>query len=162
VYKWYLFRKKVYTLVTGTRFEIAIAAIIIINTVFMASEHYPMTKTHEEVLDISNIVLTVIFLIEMIFKLTGLGFRGYVAERFNIFDGALVIIGMIEITALRDSKASGVIVLRTFRLFRIFKLAKSWKSLRALLEIMVKSLNSIAYLGLLCLLCMFIYALMGM
>jgi hypothetical protein len=138
--------------VTSTPFEIAISVIIIINTGFMASEHYPMTKTHEEILEISNIVLTCIFLLEMILKLIGLGFRGYVAERFNIFDGGLVIIGMIEILVLSGSKASGVIVLRTFRLFRIFKLAKSWKGLRALLSIMMKSLNSIAYLGGLCIL----------
>ena len=66
----------------------------------MASEHYPMSKTHEEILDISNIVLTAIFAVEMVLKLLGLGFRGYVANRFNTFDGILVIVGLIEILVL--------------------------------------------------------------
>ena len=63
----------------------------------MASEHYPMSQTHADILDVSNVVLTAIFAVEMVLKLLGLGFRGYVANRFNIFDGLLVIIGLIEI-----------------------------------------------------------------
>lgn len=105
-------------------------------------------------------VLNVVFTIEAALKLMGLGFRGYVADRFNIFDMTIVIIGLIEITFLEDD--SGIIVLRAFRLLRIFKLARGWKSLRDLLTKIIETLPSIGYLGLLCLLCIFVYSLMGM
>jgi len=59
-----------------------------------------MSDTQEQILDLSNVILTAIFAVEMVLKLLGLGFRGYVANRFNIFDGALVIVGLIEILVL--------------------------------------------------------------
>jgi len=127
----------------------------------MASEYYPMSSTHTEVIEIANTVLTFLFLLEMILKLIGLGFRGYISDKSNIFDGILVTVGIIE-RSLQGETGSGVIALRAFRLFRVFKLAKSWKGLAGILEVMKQSLNSVAYLGLLCLLCMFIFALMGM
>jgi hypothetical protein len=119
-----------------------------------------MPPAHVTFNEISNIVLTSIFGIEMIMKIIGLSPRGYISDSFNIFDGLLVIIGLIDIIVLQDDQ-SGVTVLRAFRLFRVFKLAKSWKTLNDLLNVMVKSLYSISYLGLLCILCIFIYALMG-
>lgn len=129
----------------------------------MASDHYPMTKEHEEANSALNIVLTSIFALEMIFKLIGLGFRGYISDRFNIFDGVIVIMGITEIIFFNDnSNISGITVLRALRLFRIFKLAKGWSSLRLLIRKMIESLPGISYLGLLCLLFMFIYALLGM
>ena len=87
-------------MVQSSGFEWTIAILIIINTAFMASEHYPMSDTQEQILDLSNVILTAIFAVEMVLKLLGLGFRGYVANRFNIFDGALVIVGLIEILVL--------------------------------------------------------------
>jgi len=50
-----------------------IAIIIVINTVIMASEHHPMTQEHENFLDSTNLIVTIIFTIEMIMKLIGLG-----------------------------------------------------------------------------------------
>ena len=101
------------------------------------------------------------FLAEMIIKLAGLGFRDYVRDGFNDFDGILVIISMVEIVLSSDNM-QGLLVLRAFRLFRVFKLAKSWKSLRVMITTVLKSLGSIGYLGLLMLLFVFIYALVGM
>ena len=85
-----------YTLVQDPRFDMVITALIIINTGFMASEYYPMSSTHSETINIANTVLTLLFAIEMVLKLIGLGFRGYVSDKANIFDGVLVTIGIIE------------------------------------------------------------------
>ena len=106
-----------------------------------------MDPAHEKFAEMSNIVFNSLFAVEMIFKLFGLTCKGYVADKMNIFDGFLVIIGFIDIIVLTDG-ASGVTVLRAFRLFRVFKLAKSWKKLAALLDIMIKSLNAVFYLRL--------------
>ena len=118
-----------------------------------------MNAKHEKFNEISNIVLTVLFLVEMVMKLIGLGFKGYVSDKMNIFDGILVLVSIVDILVL----ISGVrlAVLRAFRLFRIIKLAKSWETLKNLLEIIGDALGAISSLGLLCILCIFIYALLG-
>ena len=149
-----------FEIVTGGPFNIIVTILILINTIIMASDHYPMTDTHIKFNEISNIVLTALFAIEMIMKIMGLTLKGYVSDLWNIFDGILVIVGIIDILVLGDS-SSGVTVLRAFRLFRVFKLAKSWKTLNDLIKTMARSFVSISYLGLLVLLILFIFALMG-
>jgi len=154
------FRLCMFEIVTGGPFNLIVTILILVNTIIMASDHYPMTYTHIKFNEISNIVLTALFAIEMIMKLIGLSPKGYVSDGMNIFDGVLVIVGIIDILVLGDS-ASGVTVLRAFRLFRVFKLAKSWKKLNELIGIMVKSFIAISYLGVLVMLILFIFALMG-
>ena len=42
-------------------------------------------------------VFTIVFTIEMILMLIGFGFGGYIKDSFNIFDGVIVIISLIEL-----------------------------------------------------------------
>ncbi len=57
-----------------------------------------------------------------------LGPRGYVADRFNVFDGIIVLFSISELllSALGSVQGLGGIVssLRFFRLLRVLKLAK--------------------------------------
>lgn len=110
------------------RFSLFIAAVIIVNTILMASEYHKMEPEHELFLSICNIFITAIFTIEMIIKLIGLGIKLYVSDGFNIFDGIMVIISLMEILIFPEggSNYSGLLVLRAFRLFRVFKLARGW------------------------------------
>lgn len=45
-----------------------------------------------DVLEISNIVFTSMFVLEMLFKLLAFGIFGYIKNPYNIFDGIIVII----------------------------------------------------------------------
>lgn len=148
-----------FALVTSDPFDKVIAIAIVINTAILASDHYKMSEDHLKFNEISNIVLNSLFAVEMVLKLFGLTPRGYVADKLNLFDGFLVIVGFVDIFS--GGSSSGVTVLRAFRLFRVFKLAKSWKKLASLIEVMIQSLNAVMYLGILCILCIFIYALLG-
>lgn len=59
------------------------------------------------------------FLLEMVLKLTALGPRGYVKSRWNIFDGFIVVISIVDLILERGIKVgngAGLSVLRTFRL----------------------------------------------
>lgn len=74
-----------------------------------------------------------IFIIEMLIKLFGLGIRGYFQDLFNAFDCVVVLSSIIDlfVSNLLNTQTSGAITaLRAFRLLRIFKLAKSWKRLQ--------------------------------
>lgn len=63
-------------------------------------------------------VFTFVFYLEMVLKLIAFGPRGYVKSRWNIFDGFIVIISIVDLI-LELSKignGAGLSVLRTFRL----------------------------------------------
>ena len=58
----------------------------------------------------------------MVLKLTTLGPRGYVKSRWNIFDGFIVVISIVDLILERGVKVgngAGLSVLRTFRLVSI-------------------------------------------
>lgn len=58
---------------------------------------------------------------EMILKLVALGLRGYVSNRWNIFDGVVVIISVIDFIVVntQGTDGTGTSVLRAFRLVSI-------------------------------------------
>ncbi len=60
-----------------------------------------------------------IFCCEMVLKLLADGFFQYVKSGFNVFDGSIVMLSLLE---LLEEHGSGLSVLRTFRLLRILKL----------------------------------------
>jgi hypothetical protein len=52
----------------------------------------------EEVFSMLNLIFTVIFTVEMTIKLYGFGLKGYCNDYFNIFDGIVVLLSLVEIT----------------------------------------------------------------
>lgn len=161
-----------HSIVTSHSFRTFIIFLIVINTVILACDHYPMERSFSEPLDMMNFILTLLFTLEMAMKLIGLGIKGYVADAFNIFDALIVIISIVELAVAPpgfltpeegDVGGSGAIsALRTFRLFRVFKLARSWKSLNVLLKTIVRTLQDIGNFAVLLVLFMYIFALVGM
>uniref|UniRef100_A0A7S3DJI7 Calcium-channel protein CCH1 n=1 Tax=Palpitomonas bilix TaxID=652834 RepID=A0A7S3DJI7_9EUKA len=117
-----------------------------------------------DLLEYSNYVLTAMFFIEMVLKLVGLGLRGYVKSGFNVFDGVIVIVSIIELGIYQLLGGGGgfLSVLRAFRLFRVFKLASSWKELRNILRTIQDTAGSLGPLTVVLLIFMFIFSLLGM
>ena len=146
-------------IVDSAKFRLFILGIICINTIFLASEFYSQPDWWTDVLLYGNYIFTVLFTIEMMFKLFGFGVKGYLNDYWNIFDGIIVFMSLLEL-CLQGEK-SMFQVLRAFRLARLFRIIKSWKKLRILLSTVLKSLSAIANLGFLTLLFMFICALLG-
>lgn len=52
----------------------------------------PQPDELTDILEISNIVFTSMFVLEMIFKLMAFGLFGYIKNPYNIFDGIIVVI----------------------------------------------------------------------
>lgn len=83
-------------------------ALILINTLFLALESYNMSPLTKEILHIGNIVFTILFTIEMCFKLFGFGIKGYLSDNYNIFDAIIVLISLAELFLLdSDNKEGG-------------------------------------------------------
>ena len=86
-----------FKLCVSDAFNIFITTCIVLNTILLASDKYPQKKSRIEVLADLNLVCSIIFIVEMVIKLIGLGFKEYVSDGFNIFDCVIVHISVFEI-----------------------------------------------------------------
>ncbi|XP_070587772.1 sodium channel protein type 2 subunit alpha-like isoform X12 [Erythrolamprus reginae] len=139
--------------------DLAITICIVLNTLFMAMEHYPMTSDFYQVLSVGNLVFTGIFTAEMILKIIARDPYYYFQEGWNIFDGIIVSLSLME---LGLANVEGLSVLRSFRLLRVFKLAKSWPTLNMLIKIIGNSVGALGNLTLVLAIIVFIFAVVGM
>ncbi|KAF6718453.1 Sodium channel protein type 2 subunit alpha [Oryzias melastigma] len=110
-------------------------------------------------LSVGNLVFTGIFTAEMVLKLTALDPYYYFQQGWNIFDGVIVCLSLME---LGLSNVEGLSVLRSFRLLRVFKLAKSWPTLNTLIKIIGNSVGALGNLTLVLAIIVFIFAVVGM
>uniref|UniRef100_A0A8D2KZJ7 Sodium channel protein n=1 Tax=Varanus komodoensis TaxID=61221 RepID=A0A8D2KZJ7_VARKO len=139
--------------------DLAITICIVLNTLFMAMEHYPMTPQFNNVLSVGNLVFTGIFTAEMFLKIIAMDPYYYFQEGWNIFDGIIVSLSLME---LGLANVEGLSVLRSFRLLRVFKLAKSWPTLNMLIKIIGNSVGALGNLTLVLAIIVFIFAVVGM
>ncbi|KFV61231.1 Sodium channel protein type 2 subunit alpha, partial [Dryobates pubescens] len=139
--------------------DLAVTVCIILNTLFMAMEHHPMTENFSNVLKIGNQVFTGIFAAEMVLKIIAMHPFYYFQVGWNIFDSFIVILSLVELFL---SNVDGLSVLRSFRLLRVFKLAKSWPTLNMLIKIIGNSVGALGNLTLVLAIIVFIFAVVGM
>lgn len=140
-----------------------------VNTVLLAHDQYPEDTVLMKKVEIISLFLSIVFFIEMIIKLIGLGIRGYFVDKYNIFDGILVVLTAVDIVYSNASSVSSgfngksqVTGLRAIRLLRVFKLAKSWKKLDNLIKTIWRTLIDVASFSVLLFLIIFTYALIGL
>ncbi|KAM4602262.1 sodium channel protein type 2 subunit alpha-like [Polymixia lowei] len=156
---WLKIKEVVNMVVMDPFVDLAITICIVLNTLFMAMEHYPMTIEFNNVLSVGNLVFTGIFTAEMCFKIIALDPYYYFQEGWNIFDGIIVSLSLME---LGLANVEGLSVLRSFRLLRVFKLAKSWPTLNMLIKIIGNSVGALGNLTLVLAIIVFIFAVVGM
>uniref|UniRef100_A0A3B4XTB6 Sodium channel protein n=1 Tax=Seriola lalandi dorsalis TaxID=1841481 RepID=A0A3B4XTB6_SERLL len=156
---WRWLKIRLYTIVMDPFFDLGITICIVLNTVFMAMEHYPMTDQFEELLSVGNLVFTGIFTAEMVLKLLAMDPYYYFQVGWNIFDSIIVTMSLVE---LGLANVQGLSVLRSFRLMRVFKLAKSWPTLNMLIKIIGNSVGALGNLTLVLAIIVFIFAVVGM
>lgn len=122
-----LFRSYISKFVGSKYFRRIVLTAIVVNTLSMGIEYHGQKKSLEIALEYSNIVFTTLFAIEMILKLIADGCLKYIRNAYNLFDGGIVLMSVIE---LQGNKNSGLSVLRTFRLLRVLKLVRFMPTLR--------------------------------
>uniref|UniRef100_A0A3B4UEP4 Sodium channel protein n=1 Tax=Seriola dumerili TaxID=41447 RepID=A0A3B4UEP4_SERDU len=156
---WVTFKEWVLFVVMDPFVDLAITICIVLNTLFMAMEHYPMTPEFDNMLSVGNLVFTGIFTAEMFFKLIAMDPYYYFQVGWNIFDSIIVTLSLVE---LGLANVQGLSVLRSFRLLRVFKLAKSWPTLNMLIKIIGNSVGALGNLTLVLAIIVFIFAVVGM
>jgi hypothetical protein len=115
-----------------------------------------------------NAALTLVFNVESVIKLVGLGPKIFAMDNFNLFDVTIVVISDVELgmavlgfggTTMPDF---GFSALRSLRALRILKLVRGAKQLHKYFASLLKSLASVFYLLLVLVLIMSIFSLLGM
>lgn len=161
---WKKIQKKVAHLVNTSAFETLITLCILFNTLAMALEHFEMDKMFSKVLEYCNLVFTVVFMMEMVLKLIAFGLKEYCKNNWNLFDGTIVILSVLDM-ALTYSKTidgAGLSVLRTFRLLRVLKLAQSWKTMGDLLNTIGSSVGAVGNITVILAIIVYMFAVVGM
>uniref|UniRef100_A0A8D2ISN7 Ion transport domain-containing protein n=1 Tax=Varanus komodoensis TaxID=61221 RepID=A0A8D2ISN7_VARKO len=156
---WLEIKKVVHLIVMDPFVDLGITICIVLNTLFMSMEHYPIEKSFSDVLKNGNLVFTGIFTAEMVLKIIAMDPYYYFQEGWNIFDSIIVSLSLME---LGLANVEGLSVLRSFRLLRVFKLAKSWPTLNMLIKIIGNSVGALGNLTLVLAIIVFIFAVVGM
>ena len=161
-------------------FETVVTSLIVINTAVLSLERAGMTASQAEILEDANFALACCFAVEALLKLTALGPRGYASGRdgpFNLFDGLLVLVALVECIAspppalrrvlglspLTSATAGGLTAMTALRTLRAVRLVRLLRAVRLqnLLRTVLQMVTSVAYFGLLLMLFIYVFALCG-
>uniref|UniRef100_A0AAZ3NQU6 Ion transport domain-containing protein n=1 Tax=Oncorhynchus tshawytscha TaxID=74940 RepID=A0AAZ3NQU6_ONCTS len=141
------FRDRLKRIVDSKYFNRGIMTSILINTLSMGIEYHQQPVELTDILEISNIVFTCMFLLEMMFKLLAfLSLRVCVCVVWEI-------VGQAD---------GGLSVLRTFRLLRVLKLVRFLPALRRQLVVLMKTMDNVATFCTLLMLFIFTFSILGM
>lgn len=138
--------------------------VIIANAILLGCEYHGMSADYAANLGLANLIFVILFSIEMILKILALGFRRYATNAFDVFDGLVVILSIVDIglNGIQKEQSSSVGVLRGFRVVRIFKLMRSWTGLRRLMKALIIAIPAAGNAFLLLSIVVLVFAIMGM
>merc|ERR1719183_2577115 len=136
--------------------------------IFMTIDFYepmlPSMGVIRMVLATANYIFLGIYIIEMMLKMLGLGFKQYFKDPWNKFDFVLVMLSIVDVVLSSSSDgetpfpASVIRVLRLFRVVRILRIFKTAKSLRAILMTIILSVPALYNIAMLLFPFIFIFA----
>lgn len=138
-------------LVEHRYFQSIIIGIIFLNGVIIVAETY---STSSFLVYIDKIILG-IFVLEILLKVTGLGFKRYFSSGWNWFDFLIVACSLIFLATPFVSS------LRLVRVLRLFRMIPAIPSLRKIIDSLIKSIPALTGVLGLTLLIFTIYAIIG-
>ena len=159
-----------YKIAKSSAFTYFILACIVLNMVQMAIYYDGASATYIKILEYLNLTFTIIFILEAIIKLSGLGIKEYFKSNWNKFDFFVVTTSIIDlfmeyfinsrISLLRIGPQL-IRIIKVLRVSRFVRLFNFLKPLQNLLTIMTYSLPAIMNVLSLLILLFFIYAVLG-
>ena len=138
-------RARAFDVVTSTRFEIGVMAVISMNMLMMACDWWEPSvndaavRPKNEVMQVLDYVFIAAYTLEMLLKMVGLTVQGYFADRWNLFDFILVCAAYVDVILSNAMNQALPIpptlirVLRLVRVVRIMRLFRSAKQMRTII-----------------------------
>ena len=116
-------------IVDSEYFENTMLGIIIFNFIILCLTYEDCPYKYTLFLKINNKIITILFTIECILKLSAYGFKSFFYSNWNIFDFILVIVSYID-WKFSDFQGVDSSFLRTFQLIRVLKILRVSRILR--------------------------------
>jgi uncharacterized membrane protein YgcG len=146
------------------RFEQLMMGCIILNTLAMSTYFLGIDEGTRRGLGRLSSTFSLIFTVEALIKVIGLGRRGYWTSYWNRFDATVVLVTdaalVLDWFDLLDIGA-GPIVVRALRVARVAQLARRAAALRKLFATLLLTLPSLANIGSLLFLMYYVFAVIG-
>ncbi len=132
----------------------------VVSTVLLSLAHYGMAASTADTLSKLNNAVVVVFTLEALIKIRGLGWRRFKADGMSSVDLLVVVVSILELFLGTDSAKSSA--LRCVRLLRVFSITRDWVAFRRVLSNMAYTAsNSLPFL-LLTTIFLFVFAIGGM
>uniref|UniRef100_A0A670XSJ8 Voltage-dependent T-type calcium channel subunit alpha n=1 Tax=Pseudonaja textilis TaxID=8673 RepID=A0A670XSJ8_PSETE len=166
------FRILCQTIIAHKLFDYIVLAFIFLNCVTIALERPEIEQRSTEriFLTVSNYIFTAIFVAEMTLKVISLGLyfgdQAYLRSSWNILDGFLVFVSIIDIVvsvaSAGGAKILGVLrVLRLLRTLRPLRVISRAPGLKLVVETLISSLKPIGNIVLICCAFFIIFGILG-
>uniref|UniRef100_K7E657 Sodium channel protein n=1 Tax=Monodelphis domestica TaxID=13616 RepID=K7E657_MONDO len=161
---WLKCKDFVYSIVMDPFFDLAIVICVIMNLVFLAMNHYPMTEEFLYVLSVGELVFVGIYILEMVLKIIALHPYNYFQDKWNIFDSFIVTLalGELMLSIFDEAYFSFLQFLILLRGLRVFKLTKYWPTMKMMINILGYSVKALRSLTLVLFITIFIFAVIGL
>ncbi|GLD94981.1 hypothetical protein PINS_up003606 [Pythium insidiosum] len=120
-----------YKLINHWFFSLLRTILILLNTIILSLDQYPVDEQLSHIVEATNFALTIAFVVESLLRMAGLGWHNWKGDRFNLFDAVIATVSVVEVclsppvfltgVAAKSNSFSG---LRSIRIFTLFKLAR--------------------------------------
>jgi hypothetical protein len=114
-------RQRCAAIASSPWFLATMMVVVGLNALVLSIQHHGMSDGLARGLDIANIVFTAIFVVELLFRLCGLGIVEFCRDGYNVVDFIVVVISLIEVSL---SSMGTFTVFRLLRLLRVLKLLR--------------------------------------
>jgi hypothetical protein len=153
-------RRAVYDIVVADAFDKTILFFIIVTCVQLAAfdpADNSTTSTRAKVNQAVDIVLLIVFTVEMVMKLVGLGLPRYWADGWNRLDAFVVIMGYVTMAPGMDD----LVVMRLLRVFRPLRIINKLEGMKAIVKTLAMSAAGLRDTFVLCIFIFFLFGIVG-
>ena len=157
------FREKLWDIISSTPFQVFSLTFIVLNTIVLITQRYNQPDWLIQLQRYANLVLTIIFTVEIVVKMSAVPIRDFVRDAWLVFDALVILGGWIDIILYELNISSlNTSLFRLFRVARLMKFVGKGGNLRHLFLTFIKSMKSVPSIAILLALVIYLYAILGM
>jgi len=133
----------VFRVVTHPLFDNFVTALVLVNLLLISIIHYGAAQSILGSIDTSNLVFTILFDIEAVLRLVGLGHRQYFASKWNCFDFLLCVGSSVSLGVRSGVAGSLFRLVRALRCLRVLRYSAGLTRLMRALTLALPSLFNV-------------------
>eukprot|EP01059_Diplonema_ambulator_P000573 TRINITY_DN10472_c0_g1_i4.p1 TRINITY_DN10472_c0_g1~~TRINITY_DN10472_c0_g1_i4.p1 ORF type:complete len:1774 (+),score=510.75 TRINITY_DN10472_c0_g1_i4:1889-7210(+) len=150
------FRKKLHKIANSTRFEWAVACVIVANLVLLASQHRNPQQLYTTIFEIVNKIFVGLYTLEFLIKVLAFTWSGYWKDGWNRFDFVVLMVSLVG-TAVGEN----LTLFRVLRIGRVLRLFHMSKGLAKMFTALLYALPPLFNIGLLLMCVFFVFGVLG-